>query len=64
MLIKKIECTLDEWATGRRESIHFKEDQYKGIFKHHLEMLNYLHQETCKLGVLTRMLQQVFDNGR
>ena len=55
---------LDEWATGRQELIHFKEDQYKGTFKHHLKMLDYLHQETRKMGVLTRMLQQVFNNGR
>ncbi|KAI9567255.1 hypothetical protein HD554DRAFT_2039738 [Boletus coccyginus] len=40
------------------------EDQYKGIFKHHLKMLDYLHQEKRKMDILTRMLQQVFDNGR
>ncbi|KAF8547103.1 hypothetical protein OG21DRAFT_1490511 [Imleria badia] len=46
-----IKCSLDEWTTGKYESIHFKEDEYKSLYKQHLKTLDYFDDQTKKQGV-------------
>ncbi|KAI9459628.1 hypothetical protein HD554DRAFT_2295666 [Boletus coccyginus] len=56
--------TAIEWATGKRESVHFKEDKYKGLYKQHLKTLDYFDEQMKKQGILLKILQGIFDNGR
>ncbi|KAF8129556.1 hypothetical protein EV363DRAFT_1168749 [Boletus edulis] len=58
------ECALDEWASGKRESIAFKEDSYKGIYIQHMKTLKYFHQQTEEFNILPAVLEQVYSNGR
>ncbi|KAN0078166.1 hypothetical protein V8E55_010223 [Tylopilus felleus] len=64
LTLTAIECAIDEWASGRREMIPFKEDQYKGRYTHPLETLEYFHQRTHQMDILPKIQQQVFNNGR
>ncbi|KAN0097980.1 hypothetical protein V8E55_002426, partial [Tylopilus felleus] len=64
LTLTTIKCAIDEWASGRREMIPFKEDQYKGCYTHHLETLEYFHQQTHQMDILLKIQQQVFNNGR
>ncbi|KAF8443743.1 hypothetical protein L210DRAFT_861811, partial [Boletus edulis BED1] len=57
LMLMAIECAIDEWSTGKRELIHFKEDMYKCVFNQHLKMLDYFHQQTSKMDILPKMLQ-------
>ncbi|KAH0827795.1 hypothetical protein J3R83DRAFT_3414, partial [Lanmaoa asiatica] len=63
LMLTAIEYALDEWTTGKHESIHFTEDEYKGLYKQHLNTLNYFNKQTKKQGILQNILQEVFNNG-
>jgi len=51
-------------TTGKYESIPFKEDEYKSLYKQHLKSLDYFAEKTKKLDILLRILQDVFDVGK
>ncbi|KAH0825806.1 hypothetical protein J3R83DRAFT_8800, partial [Lanmaoa asiatica] len=63
LTLMAIECALDEWTTGKRESIHVKEDKYKPLYKQHLKTLKHFDEQTAKQGLFPKVLKEVFDNG-
>ncbi|KAF8550142.1 hypothetical protein OG21DRAFT_1420173, partial [Imleria badia] len=64
LTLTAIKCSLDEWTTGKYKSIHFKEDEYKSLYKQHLKTLDYFDNQTKKQGILPKILQEVFDIGK
>ncbi|KAI6016998.1 hypothetical protein BKA83DRAFT_96632 [Pisolithus microcarpus] len=54
LALTAIECAIDEWASGSREMISFKEDEYSGVFNSHLASLDEFSKaavravRTCK----------------
>ncbi|KAI9569190.1 hypothetical protein HD554DRAFT_2171658 [Boletus coccyginus] len=60
----KLAFALTLTAVSKHESVHFKEDEYKGLYKQHLKTLDYFDEQTKKQDILPKILQGIFDNGR
>ncbi|KAI9458290.1 hypothetical protein HD554DRAFT_2177379 [Boletus coccyginus] len=39
---------------GKWESVHFKEDEYKGLYKQHLKTLDYFNEQMKKQDILPK----------
>ncbi|KAI9569201.1 hypothetical protein HD554DRAFT_1990122, partial [Boletus coccyginus] len=63
LTLTAIKCVLDKWATSKRKSVHFKEDEYKWLYKQHLKTLDYFDEQMKKQGILPKILQGIFNNG-
>ncbi|KAI6000081.1 hypothetical protein EDD15DRAFT_2488240 [Pisolithus albus] len=63
LALTAIECAIDEWASGSREMISFKEDEYSGIFNSHLTSLDEFSKAAGKLDLLKKLLEQVYSTG-
>ncbi|KAI6025349.1 hypothetical protein BKA83DRAFT_3998341, partial [Pisolithus microcarpus] len=63
LTLTAIECAIDEWASGSREMISFKEDEYSGIFNSHLASLDEFSKAAGKLDLLKKLLEQVYSTG-
>ncbi|KAI6016623.1 hypothetical protein PISMIDRAFT_116936, partial [Pisolithus microcarpus 441] len=63
LTLTAIECAIDEWASGSREMITFKEDDYSGVFSSHLASLNKFSKAAGELDLLKKLLEQVYSMG-
>ncbi|KAI5990446.1 hypothetical protein EDD15DRAFT_2369863 [Pisolithus albus] len=63
LALTAIECAIDEWASGSREMISFKEDEYSGVFNSHLASLDEFSKAAGKLDLLKKLLEQVYSTG-
>lgn len=61
--ITQIKCAINEWESGAREMIVFKEHEYSSVFRSHLASLEEFKTVTKSINLLGRILQQVYDNG-
>ena len=55
----KIECCIDEWATGLKEDIKFIAAAYKDVFKAHLNCLDAYEKATAEHNMLPRLQKQL-----
>ncbi|KAN0091454.1 hypothetical protein V8E55_005020 [Tylopilus felleus] len=58
-----IECAINEWESGVREMIVFKEHEFSSVYKKHLDSLEEFKTMTALIGLLMKLLQQVHNDG-
>ncbi|KAF8546210.1 hypothetical protein OG21DRAFT_1427745, partial [Imleria badia] len=61
--IEQIECAINEWESGVHEMIVFKEHEFSSVYQKHLDSLEEFKTMTASIGLLTKLLQQVHNNG-
>ena len=61
--IEQIECAINEWESGVREMIVFKEHEFSSVYKKHFDSLEEFKTMTALIGLLTKLLQQVHNDG-
>ncbi|KAI9571875.1 hypothetical protein HD554DRAFT_1999059, partial [Boletus coccyginus] len=57
-----IKCAIDEWASGYHEIVTLKENKYSRVFRSHLTSLEEFKKMMSKLGLLTKLLQNIYKN--
>ncbi|KAI9570030.1 hypothetical protein HD554DRAFT_1987593, partial [Boletus coccyginus] len=55
LTLTAIECVLNKWTISKCESVYFKEDEYKGLYKQHLKTLDYFNEQTKKQDILSKI---------
>lgn len=60
---EQIECAVNEWESGVRDMIAFKEHEYSAVFQSHLASLDEFNTMTASVRLLPQLLQQVYNNG-
>ncbi|KAI5983668.1 hypothetical protein EDD15DRAFT_2139840, partial [Pisolithus albus] len=63
LALMAIECAIDEWSSGSRRMIVFKEDDYSGVFGSHLASLNEFNHAAGDLDSVKKLLEQVYCTG-
>ncbi|KAF8547284.1 hypothetical protein OG21DRAFT_1425178, partial [Imleria badia] len=63
LALTAIECVINEWESGMCKMIMFKEHEYLAVYRKHLVSLNKFNTMTASIGLLTKLLQQVYENG-
>ncbi|KAN0081508.1 hypothetical protein V8E55_009132 [Tylopilus felleus] len=63
LTITAIECAINEWESGVREMIVFKEHEYSTVFGKHLGSLDEFNTMTASIGLLMKLLQRVYNHG-
>ncbi|KAF8551357.1 hypothetical protein OG21DRAFT_1418164 [Imleria badia] len=63
LAITAIECAINEWESGARGMIVFKEHKYSAVFRSHLASLEEFKTVTVSINLLARIQQQVYDTG-
>ncbi|KAI9566701.1 hypothetical protein HD554DRAFT_2174129 [Boletus coccyginus] len=64
LTLTAIKYVLNEWAMSKGESVHFKEDEYKELYKQYLKTLDYFDEQMKKQDILPKILQGIFNNER
>ncbi|KAF8437106.1 hypothetical protein L210DRAFT_3405841, partial [Boletus edulis BED1] len=64
LTLTAIECAIDEWATGVRQTIAFTEEEYVNAYVGHDKALDEFNKATSKYKLLSMILKRVFDKGR
>ncbi|KAI0286189.1 hypothetical protein BC826DRAFT_874380, partial [Russula brevipes] len=64
LVLTAVECGIDEWTTGSREDISFKSSEYKKIYEEHVSMLNLFKDKTQNIGIMPRIQDKLYRNGR
>ncbi|KAF8121876.1 hypothetical protein EV363DRAFT_1405391 [Boletus edulis] len=62
LTLTAIECAIDEWATGVRQTIAFTEEEYVNAYVGHDEALDEFDKATSEYKLLSMILKRVFDN--
>ncbi|KAF8553252.1 hypothetical protein OG21DRAFT_1414671, partial [Imleria badia] len=62
LTLTAIECAIDEWATGVRQTIAFTEEEYVNAYVGHDEALDEFDKATSGYKLLSMILKCVFDN--
>lgn len=60
---EQIECAINEWESGIRKMIVFKEQEYSPVYMRHLASLHEFNTLTSLVGLLPKLLVQVYQNG-
>ncbi|KAF8549496.1 hypothetical protein OG21DRAFT_1421186 [Imleria badia] len=63
LTITAIKCAINEWESGVREMIIFKEPEYSSVFRSHLASLKEFKTVTMSINLLARTQQRVYNNG-
>ncbi|KAG8220595.1 hypothetical protein J3R82DRAFT_2817, partial [Butyriboletus roseoflavus] len=60
---QQIECAINEWESGICKMNVFKKHEYAVVFRSHLASLDEFKNITTSIGLLMKLLQQVYSNG-
>ncbi|KAF8810264.1 hypothetical protein BYT27DRAFT_7253852 [Phlegmacium glaucopus] len=59
-----IEANINEWLTGKKTSVTFWADEYRSIYKGHIEALEDYGRHTKKHDLIGRLQRRLFNYGR
>ncbi|KAG6914686.1 hypothetical protein DXG01_015947 [Tephrocybe rancida] len=64
LILKAIECNIDEWVSGTKTDIAFYADNYCTTYMKHIESLKTFSEVTSKHGLLETMQKRLHNFGR
>ncbi|KAH7918096.1 hypothetical protein BV22DRAFT_1051968 [Leucogyrophana mollusca] len=62
--IQQMECAIDKWAHSSRDKVTFTKEEYKSVFKVHLQSLKDFNEHSKEYQLVPKLLQWIHDSGR